>query len=228
MHPVIKNARPDGQLSRRAFVGLGLLGLDRMCGLAATPRFGIDDRLRHRAAATKTPVRLAGEKPTPLAGEIGITTGSFMQHLRADRALHESLLLELPRRMKNELGLRVIDIMSETLASNDSAYVERLRSQVEQHGCVVTNLKLNQTEADLCSADPAVRARTMTIYRASIDVAHQLGCRWVRPALRGRRPDLSVLAAGFRELIDYAAPRGISLLVENQSWMRDDPDALPA
>jgi hypothetical protein len=33
---------------------------------------------------------------------------------------------------------------------------------------------------------------------------------------------LKTLAAAFRELIDYGAPRGISLLIENFGWLASD------
>ena len=41
------------------------------------------------------------------------------------------------------------------------------------------------------------------------------------------RPDLGVLAASYRELIDYAALRDISLLIENYGWLASDPLAIP-
>ena len=193
------------ELSRRSWIQASLAGM-----LAAPPWI--------QAAA-------AADAKRSLAGEVGITTGSFMQHLRADPALHKTLLLDLPRRMREE-DMRVIDLMNETLASLEPAYLDELRSRAEQHGCVITNLKMNQRNVDLASPDADVRRRTLDEYRRSIDVAQRLGCRWVRPAPRGKRPDMELLAAGLRELIDYAAPKGIGVLIENNAWMSDDPAAI--
>ena len=162
------------------------------------------------------------------AGEVGITTGSFMQHLRRDPELHKTLLLDLPRRMRDDLGLKIIDLMSETLPSNTSAYLDELKGRAGQNGCVLTNLKLNQEGLDVGASEPALREKSFGVYRKSIDAAHRLGCRWVRPALRGRRPELKQLANGLRELVNYSRPKGITVLIENQSWMREDPDAIPA
>jgi hypothetical protein len=50
----------------------------------------------------------------------------------------------------------------------------------------------------------------------------------VRPLPASTRPDLKIYAASYRELIAYAAPHGISLLIENFGWMQSDPDAIPA
>ena len=168
------------------------------------------------------------EQDKSLAGEVGITTGSFMQHMRTDPALHKSLLLDLPQRMRDELGMKVIDLMTRTLPSWEPAYLDQLRSRAEKYGCILTNLKMNQTDIDMASADPAARRKALDDYRRTIDAAARLGCRWVRPAPGKSRPDMKLLAASYRELIDYAAPKGISLLVENNAWLRNDPDAIPA
>ncbi len=183
------------------------------------------------AATALTAQQLAAQEAKAtklsLAGELGVTTGSFMRHQRADPTLHQTLLLDLPRRMREELDLRVIDLMTANFASFDPKYLDELRSRAERHGCILTNLKMNQA-VDMASPDTAARRSALDEYRRSIDAAHRLGCRWVRPAPAGQRPDLKLLADGYRELIEYAAPKGISLLVENNAWLRDDPEAIPA
>jgi hypothetical protein len=161
-----------------------------------------------------------------LAGEVGITTGSFMRHMRSSPQLHETLLLDLPQRMRDELDMRVIDLMTATLPSFEPEYLERLRSRAAKHGCILTNLKMNQN-VDMASPEANERRKALDEYRRTIDAAQRLGCRWVRPAPQGKKPDLKLLTDGYRELIDYAKPKGISLLVENNAWMRDDPEAIP-
>jgi sugar phosphate isomerase/epimerase len=137
-------------------------------------------------------------------------------------------MLDLPQRMRDELGMSVIDLMHETLPSFEPKYLDELRGRAEKYGCVITNLKMNQKDVNMASPDAAERRRSIDVYKQSIDHAAQLGCRWVRPAPRGERPDVGLLAASYRELIDYAGPKGISLLIENNGWMKNDPDAIPA
>jgi len=191
--------------------------------------------LLQTAIAAATTTTLCGSSLSPAADaapasldrQLGITTGSFMRHLRADKQLHQTLLLDLPQRMNEELGMRVIDLMTATLPSWEPQYLDRLRGRAEKHDCVLTNLKMNQEDADMASRDAAVRQRSLQEYKKTIDAAARLGCRWVRPAPRGNPPDMALLAAGYRELIDYAGPKGIGLLVENNGWMKDDPTAIP-
>lgn len=162
-----------------------------------------------------------------LLGEVGVTTGSFMRHLSKDAQPGKLRLLDLPRIMRDELGMRVIDLMTATLASMEPAYLDQLRANAEAAGCILTNLKMNQPGLDMAHADEAVRGRALDEYKRTIDAAARLGVSWVRPLPGPQRPDLAILARSYRELIEYAAPKGISLLVENFGWMQNDPDAIP-
>ncbi len=159
----------------------------------------------------------------PLHREVGVTTGSFMRHITAG----EFRIIDLPKIMRDELGMKVIDLMTATLESVEPRYLERLRKSSADHGCVITNLKMNQKGIDMCSADAAERKRALDEYKRTIDAAALLGARWVRPLPGNARPDLALVAAGYRELIDYAAPKGIGLLVENFGWMQGDAAAIP-
>lgn len=172
--------------------------------------------------------RRPGRQNEPLARELGITTGSFTRHLSADTAAGKLRLLDLPRLMRDELDLRVIDLMTATLPSLEPAYLDRLREAAARAGCVLTNLKMNQQGLDLGSADQAVRGHSLNEYKRTIDAAVRLGVRWVRPLPGRKRPDLARIASSYRELIDYCGPRGIDLLIENFGWIQDDADAIPA
>jgi hypothetical protein len=173
-------------------------------------------------SSAQQPVRRAS-----LAGELGVTTGSFTRHLSTDRQAGKLRLLDLPRLLRDELGMRVIDLMSATLPSLELNYVQRLRDSAEDAGCVLTNLKMNQPGLDLGSPAPAERRRAIEEYQRTIDIAAALGVQWVRPLPGHVRPALDIIAASYRELIDYAAPRGISVLIENYGWLASDPGAIP-
>jgi hypothetical protein len=163
-----------------------------------------------------------------LAGEVGITTGSFVRHLTGEPRDGKLRLLDLPRLMSEELDMRVIDLMTATLASMEPDYLDKLRTAADRSGCALTNLKMNQPGLDMASPDEAPRRRALDEYKRTIDAAARLGVRWVRPLPTAMRPDIKVLAASYRELIDHGANRGISLLIENAGWMKGGADAIPA
>lgn len=165
--------------------------------------------------------------PASLHKEIGVTTGSFMKHLSVEAQPGKLRLLDLPAIMRNELDMKVIDLMTATLASMTPDYLNQLRDRADAHGCMLTNLKMNQPGLDMASPDAAVRRQALDEYRRTIDAAERLGVRWVRPIPGREKPDLSILAASYRELINYAAPKGIELLIENFGWIQSAPDAIP-
>ena len=171
---------------------------------------------------------LAAQPPRPsLAGELGVTTGSFVRHLTVERQAGKLRLLDLPQVMRDELDLRIIDLMTATLPSLEPDYLQKLRDAAQRTGCVLTNLKMNQPGLNLGSNDKAERRQAIDEYKRTIDVAALLGVRWVRPLPGPQRPDLARLASAYRELIDYAAPQNISLLIENFGWLASDPAAIP-
>lgn len=167
----------------------------------------------------------AGENS--LRGKLGVTTGSFVQHLSAEAAPGKVRLVDLVKVLSSELDLRVIDLMTATLPSLTPEYLRELRKAIERAGCVVTNLKMNQQGLELGSPEPSVRERAIAEYQRTIEAAALLGVRWVRPLPGPTRPDMQTLAASYRELIDFARPRGINLLIENFGWLSRDPAAIP-
>jgi sugar phosphate isomerase/epimerase len=175
--------------------------------------------------AAGLPAILQGIPPrASLEGELGITTGSFMRNITAGKFR----LLDLPRLMRDELDMRVMDLMTATLASMEPAYLDQLRGAAENAGCILTNLKMNQKGLEMASPDDAVRKQAMDIYKGTIDAAKRLGVRWVRPLPGAKKPDSKLLITAYRELMDYAGERGIGVLIENFGWMQGDADALPA
>jgi hypothetical protein len=162
-----------------------------------------------------------------LAGQLGVTTGSFVRHLSAERQAGKLRLLDLPEIMRTRLDMRVVDLMTATLPSLEVSYLKELRAAADEAGCVLTNLKMNQPGLNLGSADAGERQKAVDEYRRTIDAAAVLGVRWVRPLPGAMRPDLDELARSLRTLIEYAAPHGITLLVENFGWLAADPEAIP-
>ena len=52
-----------------------------------------------------------------LAGELGVTTGSFVRHLAEKPQAGKLRLLDLPKLLRNEFDMRVIDLMTATRRS---------------------------------------------------------------------------------------------------------------
>lgn len=157
---------------------------------------------------------------------IGITTSSIDAHVGATSANRKIAIMDLPRLMRDELGMRVIDLNTNTLAKAGKR-IEAFRREAEKAGCVVTNLKMNQRGLDMNSPDEDVRNRALEAYRRSIDDAARVGAKWARPLPLPKRPDMAIHVDSYRRLADHAAAKGVRMLVENYGWMQADPGSVP-
>lgn len=176
-------------------------------------------------------VTIATDKPKAdqddsLAGKIGITTSSAGSQLSGKATNGKFTLLELPRIMRDELGMTIIDLNTSSLVSSEPAYLDRVRKAADDAGCVLTNLKMNQQGLDMNSPDSSVREKALTTYKRSIDAASHLGLKWARPLPLKATPDMAIHVASYRELCDYAADKNVEMLVENFGWMQADPDSV--
>ena len=181
------------------------------------------DRRAFLTAVSSAPLLAA--PPKRFDREVGITTSSFSGHLGSKPGQFE--LLDLPRIVRDELGMRVIDLNTTTLGSLDPVALDRFRDAASKAGCVLTNLKMNQRDIDMNSPDSAERGRALDEYKRTIDAAAHLGCQWARPLPRKERPDLAIHIASYRELADHARARDVQMLVENFGWMEGDPGSIP-
>ncbi len=180
-----------------------------------------------RRALLAFPALAAAAERAPLAREIGITTATVAAHLRTADNPGAFTVFELPRVLRDELDMRVIDLNTSTLPSQQPADLDRLRNEADKADCVLTNLKINRRDLDMASPDASVRRRSISEYKVAIDSAARLGCRWARPLPLDDKPDFGLYIDGYRELAEHAVAQGVTMLVENWAWLQDDPDAIP-
>ena len=121
---------------------------------------------------------------------------------------------------------RVIDMNTMNFAKLTPQIAESFRSAAEKQNCVLTNLKLNQRNLDLGSADENARAHAQKVYRESVDAAAIMGMRWVCPLPRPKEGSRQHMIDGLRRLDEYARGKGLRVLIENFGWMQNDPDSV--
>ena len=138
-----------------------------------------------------------------LAGKLGVITATLGSQMSAKPMKGKFTLLELPRVLKGELDLEIIDFNTANFPSFEQVYIEKLRDAVEDSGCIATNLKMNQ-KVNMDSAKPEERAEAMGVYKKTIDAAQILGVHWVRPLPRSEMPVRAQHISAYQELIDYA------------------------
>ncbi|GAC1516639.1 MAG: sugar phosphate isomerase/epimerase [Gemmatimonadaceae bacterium] len=103
------------------------------------------------------------------------------------------------------------------------------RRDLREHGLQVVCLGSSATMHEM---DPAIRVATLAHARSFIDLAHALGTPYVRVfgnkyvAGVAREVMLNHIAAGLRELGDYATPRDVTVLLESHGDFTDSATLL--
>jgi len=187
------------------------------------------------AAASPLLTGAAAKQAPALAGEVGITTSSLFRQNAGQAEDRNFELWDIPRVLRDEVGMKVIDLSTGTLGSSrDPQKLDRLRRAADAAECVITNLKVNATHLSVKvldlpfdHPDQAPRRAALDEYKEWIRAARRLGVRWLRPFPSATPPATSVLVEGYRELADFAEQHGITIVVENAGWIRSDPQAIP-
>ena len=195
------------------------------------------DFLKQGAAALASPL-IASAVPSravqadPLA-RIGIATWSF-RHLMAagrnekmppaERAVMTAL--DAPKFVREELGLRQLEIIINHLDERTIAYAERVRAAASAVGVQFINLQLG---GQMSAQDAAVRAKSIEDIKEGMRIAAALGAPTVRADVGGKQGeplDLSITADSYRQLVAFGSTIGVMPMPENHGGHSSDPDTL--
>jgi sugar phosphate isomerase/epimerase len=120
--------------------------------------------------------------------------------------------------MAGDLPIDGLELYEGFLESLDTAYLEKVRTAIERHGYVMPMLCCSP---DFTQPESAARRREIDREKRWIEATARLGGRFCRVLSGQRRPEVS-RADGvqwvvdcIRELLDFAAERGVVLAIEN-------------
>jgi len=139
-------------------------------------------------------------------------------------------LLDVPALVAG-LGVPNLEVSHFYFPSTDPAYLAELRRSLDDAEVGLLTLLID--EGDIAAADPAARARDLTLMRGWIDVAAALGARRVRVIAGQSEADRGGEAvrrsgAGLLALAAYAGPLGIAVITENWLALTAEPANLLA
>lgn len=136
-------------------------------------------------------------------------------------------LLQFPMTAKS-LGFDFIDHeMFHFPPHLTTRYIDRMNLQMEVAG-VQSAVMLTGGKGDVGDKDATKRKKALTTYRYWIDVAADLNCKAMRNVCGEfitipNEEKLTYATEGVRELGEYAASKGIDLLIENHNGYSSDP-----
>lgn len=164
---------------------------------------------------------------------IGIATWSF-RHLiavarnpkmpAAERAVMTAL--DVPKFVREELGLTQLEIINLHLDEQTVAYAERVRAAADKVGVRFINFQLG---GQMSAPDPEVRAKSIAEIKEGMRIAAALGSPTVRADVGGRQGeslDLAITADSYRQLLEFGSTIGVMPMPENHGGHSSDPDTL--
>ena len=102
--------------------------------------------------------------------------------------------------------------------------IAQSKKEVAAHGLKIANIG---TSSNMHDADPAKHAEQIAVAKRFIDLASAIGSPYIRVygnKLEGPREEVVArVAAGLRELGEYAGPRGVTVIIESHGDFVESP-----
>ena len=184
------------------------------------------------AASVLAPKTIAGASPQRLsltaANDISLAQWALVDEVRAGRWK----TLDFPRVARKDFDLNGIEFVNTLFEVPTMNYLNTLKGNADDHGVTMVLIMVDQ-EGDGCSETKEARQQFVVNHRKWVDIAHYLGCSAVRTNCRGPenadpQEALRWAAEGYRELLEYAQPAGMNILIENHGGLSNDPDWMVA
>jgi len=177
-----------------------------------------------------------------LAPTLGFSTGPAAEHAPlykislAQWSLHRHLFdgdldnLDFAQTAREEFDIGAVEYVNQFFMdkATDQAYLKKMKKRAADAG--VTNvLIMCDGEGALGDADPEKRAQAVENHHKWVDAAKFLGCHSIRVNARSSgswEEQKERAAEGLRQLTEYAAPKDISVIVENHGGLSSNGEWL--
>lgn len=133
--------------------------------------------------------------------------------------------LDFPRFARERFGLDAVEYVNQFFAdrARDHLYLDELRRRASGSG-VRSLLVMVDGEGRLGDPDGAARSRAVASHHPWVDAARRLGCHRIRVnAATGSAAEpqeaAALVADGLARLTEYAADRGLAVVVENHGGL---------
>ncbi|MBL7145304.1 MAG: TIM barrel protein [Phycisphaerae bacterium] len=135
---------------------------------------------------------------------------------------------DFPRIAREDFDINGIEFVSTLFELPTYPYLQRLRRDAEKYNVKMVLIMVDE-EGETCEPEREARIQTAINHRKWVDIAKFLGSHSIRTNCRGpqnapKEQALEWAADCYKRLLDYAAPAGIGILIENHGGLSNDPD----
>ena len=136
--------------------------------------------------------------------------------------------LDFPRIARDDFDINGIEFVSTLFELPTYSYLQNLRGNAEKYHVTMVLIMVDD-EGETCDPNEAARIQTAINHRKWVDIAKYLGCHSIRTNCRGpkdapKNQALEWSADCYKRLLEYAAPAGIRVLIENHGGLSNDAD----
>lgn len=136
--------------------------------------------------------------------------------------------LDFPKVAREDFDINGIEFVSTLFELPTYSYLRNLRRNAEKYDVTMVLIMVDD-EGETCAPSKAERIQTAINHRKWVDIAKYLGCHSIRTNCRGPKDApkgqaLEWAADCYNRLLEYAAPAGIRVLIENHGGLSNDAD----
>jgi len=180
------------------------------------------------SAAVLASARKAKATPYMVNDDISIAQWALVNEIREGKWT----TLDFPRIAREEFDINGIEFVNTLFDVPTYRYLKELKKNAEDHGVTMVLIMVDD-EGEPAHPDKTERKQMVINHRKWVDIAQFLGCHSIRTNCRPYVPvsfddGLKWAADSYSELIEYSAPAGINIVIENHGSLSDDPDFLVA
>ena len=162
--------------------------------------------------------------PNEKKDDISIAQWALVEEIRAGKWKN----LDFPKIAREDFGVNGIEFVNTLFEVPTEDYLKKLKQNAKDHGITMV-LIMCDAEGDGAAATKEGRNQFAVNHYKWIDIAHYLGCHAIRTNCRGpqnadKKEALKWATDAYNQLLDYAKPANISVVIENHGGVSNDPD----
>jgi L-ribulose-5-phosphate 3-epimerase len=156
--------------------------------------------------------------------DISIAQWALVEEIRAGKWKN----LDFPRVAREDFGVNGIEFVNTFFEVPTEGYLKRLKKNAADQGVTMV-LIMCDDEGDGAADTKEGQEQFAINHRKWVDIAHYLGCHAVRTNCRGpqnadKHEALKWAADAYSQLLEYAKPANIGIVIENHGGVSNDPD----
>jgi len=166
--------------------------------------------------------------PGVIKDDISIAQWALVQEIREGKWK----TLDFPKIAREVFDINGIEFVNTLFEVPTYEYLKQLKQNAEDYGVTMVLIMVD-AEGETCAPSKDERKQTVINHRKWVDIAHFLGCHAIRTNCRGTKdapPEeaLKWAADTYHQMLEYAIPANISILIENHGGFSNDADWMVA